>query len=567
MSRRMSPAGPRKMLVLALALLSGCAPGGDLDLELVVAGQPLGPLGPAAQPGQPPEGMDAFRLCVQRQNGESLACQDFTDLGAARYRIGGLPTGEARVISFQGYTLASGEATWCGRAPGVDIRDGETASVRMLLTRCGDVTQTVGLPTHARMLHSATLTAGGPVLVAGGYDQHAPSAECPQACRALQATTALELYDPAAGTFAALAQGLTHPRGLHAALALHDGRVLLAGGCEVASLQGTFGDPDRPGSPLACLRPGEAATSLEIVDPLTGAVESQALPFTLFAAAMPAGPDALLLVGGLDEAGQPTRRALLVQVTSEGVVIVAQDEALGAPRQGALAIPFSSPGASPVEALVLGGSAPTSTDDPGPFAEVLVVQDGELLSRVPRFVDETFADGLPVMLAAGDRVGPGQVLATGGVFPTRFLSQDTPFVPRPLEAAGLADLRLDRLKMLDAEHRLLAARALHTCTAFGHEGRALVVGGFDARSADADLYYSATRTLEEWDQAEEGFSLRWLHGAPVELGAARAGHSATLLPDGTLLLLGGTDGTQVNTSAELWNPSPSTLQAEGLPAP
>jgi hypothetical protein len=220
-----------------------------------------------------------------------------------------------------------------------------------------------------------------------------------------------------------------------------------------------------------------------------------------------------------------------------------------------------------VEALVLGGSAPTSTEDPGPFAEVLVVQDGELLSRVPRFVDETYADGLPVVLAAGDRVGPGQVLATGGVFPARFLSQDTPFVPRPLESAGLADLRLDRLRMLDADHRLLIARALHTCTAFGREGRALVAGGLDARSNDAELYYRASRTLEEWDQAEEGFSLRWLHGAPVELGVARAGHTATLLPDGTLLLVGGTDGTLVHTSAELWNPAPSSLEADGLPVP
>ncbi len=557
----------QKTLLLGLSFLAGCSPGGQLALELVVAGQSLDPRGPATTPGQPPPGIDAFRLCVQRQSGEALACEDFTDLGASRYRIGGLPTGEARLVSFQGYTQASGEALWCGRAVDVDIHDGATTPVRMLLTRCGDVTQTVGLPAHARMLHSATRTAAEQVLLAGGYDRHEASTECAQACRALHATASLEVYDPTAGTFSALPQGLTHPRGLHATLALEDGRVLVAGGCEVARLQGTFGDPERPGAPLGCLRPGQAATSLEIVDPVSGALEHHELPFTLLAAAMPAGPDALLLLGGLDEAGQPTRRALLIQVTPEGVVVTRQEDALAAPRQGALAVPFSAPGATPVEAFVVGGAPPDSVDDPGPFAEVVVVQDGEILGRVPRFVEETFADGLPVVLAAGDRVGPGEVLVAGGVFPVRFLSRDTPFEPRPLETAGLADLRLDRLRMLDSSHRLLTARALHTCSGLGREGGAMVAGGFTARDASAQLYYAASRSLEEWDRATEGFSLRWRQGAPIELAQARAGHSATPLLDGSLLLVGGTDGNQVHASAELWNPAPVTLEPDGLPAP
>jgi hypothetical protein len=555
-------------LALLAAETMACAPGGELQLALVVAGQELGPRGTPAQPGQPPPDIDAFRLCIQRPNGQALHCEDFFELSAGRsYRIGGLPTGLGRTVTFQGYLRSSQEAVWCGRARGVDIRDGSTAQVRMLLTRCGDATQTVGAPVRGRCLHSASLTARGLVFLAGGYERHEASSACGQSCRALVASAHLESYDPTTGTFQALAQGLAHARGLHAALALEDGRVLLAGGCETASLQAAFADPERPGSPLGCLNPGRAATTLEIVDPATGAGEVHELPFSLMAASLPAGPDALWLLGGLSAQGQPTRRAVFIQVTPTGVRIDAFDDALAAPRQAALAVAVSTPGSEPVEALLVGGSEPLSREDPGPFAEHLVLQAGALHSRVPRFVGETFGDGLPVTHAAGDGIGPGQALVTGGIYPSRFLSQDTPFIPSPLEVAGVADLRLDRLRMLDPARRLLTGRFLHACSAYPRQGRAWVTGGFVGRAAGQELYYAASRGVEQWDHAAERFSLRWRAGAPVELSAARAGHSATRLPDGSLLLVGGTDGSQIHASAELFSPFDTLLEDQGLPVP
>src|SRR5690606_4494976 len=82
------------------------------------------------------------------------------------------------------------------------------------------------------------------------------------------------------------------------------------------------------------------------------------------------------------------------------------------------------------------------------------------------------------------------------------------------------------------------ARALHTATLLP-DGRVLVVGGVDL----IDIRASA----ELWDPASGSFS------ATASLSAPRAWHTATLLPDDTVLIVGGTgdDGSPTG-SAELW---------------
>jgi hypothetical protein len=74
-----------------------------------------------------------------------------------------------------------------------------------------------------RGYHVASLLPDGRVLVAGGTDGS-------------QVLQSVELYDPAAGTFAtATGQGLGTPRQFHTATGLQDGRVLVVGGNSGAS--------------------------------------------------------------------------------------------------------------------------------------------------------------------------------------------------------------------------------------------------------------------------------------------------------------------------------------------
>jgi hypothetical protein len=75
-----------------------------------------------------------------------------------------------------------------------------------------------------REAHTATLLSDGRVLAAGGWsDTESPSAS----------TGALEVYDPASGTWTALPVELARSRLDHAALLLPDCRVLVAGGQSV----------------------------------------------------------------------------------------------------------------------------------------------------------------------------------------------------------------------------------------------------------------------------------------------------------------------------------------------
>ena len=85
---------------------------------------------------------------------------------------------------------------------------------------------------------------------------------------------------------------------------------------------------------------------------------------------------------------------------------------------------------------------------------------------------------------------------------------------------------------------LATARRDHTATLLT-DGRVLVVGGAGGtRLASAEV----------WDPATETF------GPAGSLAEAREFHTATLLPDGRVLVTGGYGGT-ILASAEVWEPS------------
>jgi hypothetical protein len=82
-----------------------------------------------------------------------------------------------------------------------------------------------------RMGHTATLLKDGRVLYAGGAIQGSSS-------DTRKVLDSADLYDPATATFTATG-AMTAPRGMAAAALLPDGRVLVAGGCQVCDT-GTY---------------------------------------------------------------------------------------------------------------------------------------------------------------------------------------------------------------------------------------------------------------------------------------------------------------------------------------
>jgi WD40 repeat protein len=99
---------------------------------------------------------------------------------------------------------------------------------------------------------------------------------------------------------------------------------------------------------------------------------------------------------------------------------------------------------------------------------------------------------------------------------------------------------------------LAQPRAEHSATLLP-DGRVLVVGGFDVREEDN------TSTAEIWDPDTDTF------GPTGSLAHPRAGHTATLLPDGRVLVVGGwgDEDTEDFVFAEVWDPSTGAFSPAG----
>ncbi|HSL32877.1 MAG TPA: kelch repeat-containing protein, partial [Candidatus Limnocylindrales bacterium] len=92
---------------------------------------------------------------------------------------------------------------------------------------------------------------------------------------------------------------------------------------------------------------------------------------------------------------------------------------------------------------------------------------------------------------------------------------------------------------------LAAGRTEHSATLLP-DGRILVAGGGEC-----------SRTAEIWDPATAAFT------PTGSMAASRAAHTATLLPDGRVLALGGWGDDDRVATAELWDPASGTFTATG----
>jgi WD40 repeat protein len=140
---------------------------------------------------------------------------------------------------------------------------------------------------------------------------------------------------------------------------------------------------------------------------------------------------------------------------------------------------------------------------------------------------------------AGPRAGhravllpDGRVLVIGGWAPDSWL---------PLAIAEIWD---PATGAFTSAGTLTTGRSGHTVTPLP-DGRVLVVGGNDGRPGGA----ATLGTAEIWDPATGTF-------APAgELDLPRSGHTATLLPDGRVFVVGGAGPlAQTGRTAEVWDP-------------
>ncbi|HLP76115.1 MAG TPA: kelch repeat-containing protein [Candidatus Paceibacterota bacterium] len=383
----------------------------------------------------------------------------------------------------------------------------------------------------ARKLHTATLLPSGRVLVAGGQNG------------ALYLTS-LELFNPATGTWTTnkpMAFRRTH----HTATLMPNGKVLIAGGYGIAITGGTYA----------------SLASAEIFNPTNGAL----IQTTMIkghenhtATLLPSGK--VLVVAGLngystdissgaelfDPAAETwtatcaiTNKSHTATLLPDGRVLVAggyyydfadnayhyptpalYDSSVGTWTNANASVPIGGGNAA---SLLPDGKALVGTG----FGAALYDPVNETWATATNGIREERYDATATLLPDGN------VLVPGG--------WDGMIVSKT------ADLFVASNKIWMAVGNLTSARYQHSATLLSN-GKVLVAGGWNDDSfpdalSSVELYHPATRT---WSQTGS-------------LNVGRRMHTATLLPNGKVLVTGGQGVNFASlSSAELYDPITGT---------
>jgi hypothetical protein len=358
----------------------------------------------------------------------------------------------------------------------------------------------------ARTRHTATLLRDGRVLIAGGSSKAWGAASLASA----------EIYDPRTGEFTPTGS-MHEPRAGHTATLLADGRVLVAGG--YASWSG-------PASGLFYV--GPALASAEVYDPATGTFS---------------------LTGPMANGREDHAAALL----KDGRVLVS----------GGLGCDVGGCGWSVMTSEVFdprGGTfSPAGTEwafRAVTLADGRVVATGSCNSGSADLYDPsggssaTWAPSAPFdspgsyagVCGSLTLLANGQALLAGGAWAD-------PLGSGILKSASLYDPLTGRF---DPTGSMLVARARHTATLLA-DGRVLVAGGGDARPCGRGSCAEAILVeVELYEPITGAF-------APAEpMTARRFDHTATLLSDGRVLIVGGYGGAAGGAAlvtAEVYDPA------------
>jgi N-acetylneuraminic acid mutarotase len=361
-------------------------------------------------------------------------------------------------------------------------------------------TRPIWIPTGSlgqpRLFHTATLLGNGKVLVAGGIG-------------VAGAVASAELYDPVSGTWSATGS-MSMPRVGHTVTLLASGKALATGG-ELDTLRGAVG-------------------TAEIYDPATGSWS----PTGKLMTARSSHTGTLLQNG----------KVLVVGGINWSTDVVGSAE-LFDPATGT----WSQTG-SPIQAR-FSHTATLLNDGRVLVARGAVDNDWETAVSSAELYDPATGTWIPVASGGGATVlhtatllPSGKVLVAGGgpspVFTPKpgSLAMSELFDPATLSWARTGDLGTPRY--------------LHTA-ALLPTGEVLVTGGTNATYRSTSGYsYDAVASAEKYDPKTGTWS------SVGDLGAPRSAHSATLLPDGKVLVAGGGIGSPlILASAELYRSVPA----------
>lgn len=364
----------------------------------------------------------------------------------------------------------------------------------------------------------------------------------------------VDLYTPAtggAGTITAITPGLTTPRVAPAVAALPDGRGVIIGGEDAAGNGVPVLEVFTPG-------PGGGTVTAGLSDPQLarrGATATALLD------------GRILVVGGVDDADAPIGQAVVIDAALTTVTPVGSDTARA--EHAAVRLPDG-------RVLVVGGTI-TLGDPTGAMTAASLFDPASdtfqafSMRRARHRPGVAYAGGAAVVVGGANPSGAVTEaerldLERGATFARIRGPHGTPRPDAVAVATGpgralivgggeppeaytsVASFETRNFDALTGEGAVPDARADHTATLLT-DGDVLVVGGTDGISAALD-------TAERFDL----LSSRWT--AVASLQTPRADHAAAAT-GGSVLVVGGRDATGVLDDAELYDPFANTWTAAG----
>jgi hypothetical protein len=413
---------------------------------------------------------------------------------------------------------------------------GTTATAEIYDPIAGTFTAT-GSMTVPREGHTATLLPDGKVLIVGGT-----LVNCSSSC----SYSTAELYDPTAGTFSPTAGNLASPAGSAASIPLLTGKVLIAGGgiggaaalydpstgmfAQTGALvnqndafSATLLNSGKVLFVTGCVNEAPAVTA-EIYDPVSGRFEATAnLSLARsFDTTTLLNNGQVLIVGGLS-----TAPAELFDPTTGTFGLTGSVQEMRTGHTATL-LPDGT-------VLVAGGSSV--------FQGLSSVEVYD--SAAKAFHSQSVFLKAARSEHASAQLADGRLLLTGG---------EDGF----LNVISSAEIYDPISGMFSLTGRLMQGRHGHTATLLGN-GDVLIVGGY-SDSGGTQNGNNLVATAEIYNPLSGTFMLT------SSTIVARAYHSATLLPNGKVLIAGGVTAAQSQSptsSVELYDPVAQTFTPAG----
>lgn len=395
-----------------------------------------------------------------------------------------------------------------------------------LYVGCADGTRAMGNP-ELRLFHSATWVPQGAmqgrVWLTGGVAPATAVLDFDDATET-RPLRSIESFDPISGQFAPVAAELSRPRFLHSAALRGDGELVLSGGIE------KIGEGDD--AEFAFVRTVERLRGgrIERMPDLREGrgAHGQAI----------AGTNQIAVFGGLgaDPDGFGVRALDSVELFDASGTLPSASSKLAAPASAPTVIPLGDDR----HVLVVGGSGQPQVDERNElFCLAAPCDCGDPPCARPL---NGFGVGRGRIGVAGAFVpcqgGGGAVYVAGG-------STEVPGAPTDTSHSDIYCLDTKRPVQLERVGALLRQRSLHTMTVVaGPQGPRLFVAGGGGPLTDTP----STAELIQVDCACGAIAAEAIQ--QVALRGARAGHTATPLPDGTVLLV----GSLVGAAAERFSP-------------